>query len=58
MWRAMSMLDAALQALMPVAVFVVGCVFGTEKYSGGTFANMMVVSLGVAIASYGEPDTN
>lgn len=40
---------------MPVAVFVVGCVFGTERYSGGTFANMMVVSLGVAIASYGEP---
>ena len=39
---------------MPVAVFVVGCVFGTEKYSSGTFANMMVVSLGVAIASYGE----
>ena len=39
---------------MPVAVFIVGCVFGTEKYSSGTFANMMVVSLGVAIASYGE----
>lgn len=42
------------QALMPVAVFIVGCVFGTEKYSSGTFANMMIVSLGVAIASYGE----
>lgn len=43
-----------LQALMPVAVFVVGCAFGTEKYSSGTFANMLIVSLGVAIASYGR----
>ncbi len=39
---------------MPVAVFVVGCAFGTEKYNGGTLVNMLVVSLGVAIASYGE----
>ena len=43
-----------LQALMPVAVFVVGCAFGTEKYSGGTLVNMLIVSLGVAIASYGN----
>lgn len=46
--------DCALQALMPVAVFVVGCAFGTEKYNNGTFVNMLIVSLGVAIASYGE----
>ena len=39
---------------MPVAVFVVGCAFGTEKYNNGTFVNMLIVSLGVAIASYGE----
>lgn len=39
---------------MPVAVFVVGCAFGTEKYSGGTLVNMLIVSLGVAIASYGN----
>ncbi len=43
-----------LQALMPVAVFVVGCAFGTEKYNGGTLVNMLIVSLGVAIASFGE----
>jgi hypothetical protein len=43
-----------LKALMPVAVFCVGCVFATEKFSMGTFGNMMIVSLGVAIASYGE----
>lgn len=39
---------------MPVAVFVVGCAFGTEKYNGGTLVNMLIVSLGVAIASFGE----
>ena len=43
-----------LQALMPVAVFAVGCLFGTENYNGGTFVNMLIVSLGVAIASYGK----
>ena len=39
---------------MPVAVFIVGCAFGTEKYNGSTLVNMLVVSLGVAIASFGE----
>ena len=39
---------------MPVAVFVVGCAFGTEKYNGGTLVNMLIVSLGVAIASFGK----
>ena len=43
-----------LQALMPVAVFIVGCAFKTEKFSTNVFGNMLVVSLGVAIASYGE----
>lgn len=39
---------------MPVAVFVVGCVFSTERFSWGTFGNMIIVSIGVAIASFGE----
>lgn len=39
---------------MPVAVFIVGCAFKTEKFSTNVFGNMLVVSLGVAIASYGE----
>lgn len=43
-----------LKALMPVAVFVVGCFFSTERFSWSTFGNMIVVSIGVAIASFGE----
>lgn len=39
---------------MPVAVFMVGCAFGTEKYNGGTLINMLIVSLGVAVASFGK----
>lgn len=39
---------------MPVAVFAVGCGFGTEKYSTATLSNMLTISLGVAVASYGE----
>lgn len=39
---------------MPVAVFSVGCGFGTERFTAPTFANMLVVSLGVAISAYGE----
>eukprot|EP00887_Chlorella_sp_A99_P000804 scaffold5.g804.t1 len=41
-------------AMMPVAVFCVGCGFGTEKYHTGTLLNMVVISVGVGIASYGE----
>ena len=43
-----------LKALMPVAVFAVGCGFGTESFSVATLTNMIVVTAGVAIASYGE----
>ena len=43
-----------LKALMPVAVFAVGCGMGTETYSADTLFNMIVVTAGVAIASYGE----
>ena len=39
---------------MPVAVFAVGCGMGTETYSADTLINMVVVTTGVAIASYGE----
>lgn len=39
---------------MPVAVFIVGCSMGTEVFSLDTAGNMIVVSIGVAIASYGE----
>ncbi len=47
-----------LKALMPVAVFSVGCVFGTERFKWPVFANMLLVTLGVAIASYGELNFN
>ena len=39
---------------MPVAVFAVGCGLGTESYNHNTMLNMVVVTIGVAIASYGE----
>uniref|UniRef100_A0A061RF95 Plastidic phosphate translocator-like protein n=1 Tax=Tetraselmis sp. GSL018 TaxID=582737 RepID=A0A061RF95_9CHLO len=43
-----------LKALMPVAVFCVGNVFGTEKFDWSTLSNMIVISIGVCIASFGE----
>jgi drug/metabolite transporter (DMT)-like permease len=43
-----------LKALMPVAVFSVGCAFGTDKFNWPTMLNMLLVTLGVAVASYGE----
>ena len=43
-----------LKALMPVAVFGVGCGLGTESYNHNTMLNMVIVTIGVAIASYGE----
>ena len=39
---------------MPVSVFTVGCVFGMETYTPKTLINMIVVTIGVIIASYGE----
>ena len=47
-------LPQMLKALMPVSVFAVGCAFGTESFSVNTLVNMIVVTVGVAIASYGE----
>ncbi|KAK9815201.1 hypothetical protein WJX73_010856 [Symbiochloris irregularis] len=43
-----------LKALMPVAVFMVGCGMGTESFAMDTLVNMVFVTAGVAIASYGE----
>jgi len=43
-----------LKALMPVSVFAIGCVFGMESYNPKTLVNMIVVTIGVIIASYGE----
>lgn len=43
-----------IKALMPAAVYTVGCFLGTEKYSASYVGNMLVISIGVAIASYGE----
>ncbi len=38
---------------MPVAVFVVGCALHTESFSFSTLGNMILISIGVAVASYG-----
>jgi hypothetical protein len=43
-----------LKASMPMAVFTVGCMFGTEHFSTGRLANMLVIAVGICIASYGE----
>lgn len=43
-----------LKALMPVAVYSIGVMFKKESFKGETMANMMSISVGVAIAAYGE----
>lgn len=43
-----------LMALMPASVFIVGMLLGTETWHIGTATNMVVVTAGVAVASYGE----
>ncbi len=45
-----------LQATMPIVVFAVGCGFGTERFSMGMAGNMVIVSVGIGIASYGEQE--
>jgi len=47
-----------IKALMPAAVYTSGIVFGTEKYSLSYALNMVVVTIGVAAASYGELNFN
>lgn len=39
---------------MPVAVYVTGNVFGTETFALAKSVNMLVITIGVAIASVGE----
>ncbi|KAL8487283.1 hypothetical protein ACS0TY_023819 [Phlomoides rotata] len=43
-----------LKALMPVATFVMAVLCGTDKLKCDLFLNMLLVSFGVVISSYGE----
>ncbi|KAL6980194.1 hypothetical protein U1Q18_021839 [Sarracenia purpurea var. burkii] len=43
-----------LKALMPVAVYSIGILFNKESFKSDTMANMLSISVGVAIAAYGE----
>ncbi|XP_059659258.1 probable sugar phosphate/phosphate translocator At3g17430 isoform X2 [Cornus florida] len=43
-----------LKALMPVATFLVAVFCGTDKLRCDVFLNMVLVSVGVVISSYGE----
>lgn len=43
-----------LKALMPVATFLMAVICGTDKLRCDVFVNMLVVSVGVLISSYGE----
>ena len=47
-----------VKALMLCVVYTVGCAFKVEKYKKKTMMNMMVIALGVGIASYGELNFN
>ncbi|KAI5680005.1 hypothetical protein M9H77_01232 [Catharanthus roseus] len=43
-----------LKALMPVATFLMAVICGTDKLRWDIFMNMVLVSIGVVISSYGE----
>lgn len=43
-----------LKALMPAAVYAVGCLFSTEMFAWKCVANMVIITVGVALASAGE----
>ncbi|KAK8668996.1 hypothetical protein V6N13_106439 [Hibiscus sabdariffa] len=43
-----------LKALMPVAVYSIGVLLKKDAFKTDTMANMLSISLGVAIAAYGE----
>ncbi|KAL3535853.1 hypothetical protein ACH5RR_004314 [Cinchona calisaya] len=43
-----------LKALMPVAVYSIGILFKKEQFKTNVMANMLSISVGVAIAAYGE----
>ncbi|EYU20272.1 hypothetical protein ABFS82_01G005200 [Erythranthe guttata] len=43
-----------LKALMPVAVYSIGILLKKDSYKSNTMSNMLAISVGVAIAAYGE----
>lgn len=43
-----------LKALMPVATFIMAVLCGTDKLRQDLFLNMLLVSVGVVVSSYGE----
>ncbi|XP_058210824.1 probable sugar phosphate/phosphate translocator At3g17430 isoform X1 [Rhododendron vialii] len=43
-----------LKALMPVATFLMAVLCGTDKLRWDVFSNMLLVSVGVVVSSYGE----
>jgi hypothetical protein len=43
-----------LKALMPAAVYGVGCLFSTETFAWKCVLNMLIITFGVALASAGE----
>ncbi|KAL6909418.1 hypothetical protein ACP4OV_001699 [Aristida adscensionis] len=43
-----------LKALMPVATFIMAVICGTDKLRWDLFLNMLLVSVGVVVSSYGE----
>eukprot|EP01018_Ginkgo_biloba_P010268 Gb_31949 [translate_table: standard] len=47
-----------LKALMPVAVYSIGVLLKKDPYKRETMNNMMAISVGVAIAAYGEAKFN
>jgi drug/metabolite transporter (DMT)-like permease len=47
-----------LKALIPVAVYSLGVAFKKDKFSSQTMGNMVMISVGVAIAAYGEARFN
>ena len=47
-----------VKAMMPCVVYVVACVMKVETFSRRTMLNMIVITAGVCIASYGELNFN
>ncbi|XP_016478684.1 putative sugar phosphate/phosphate translocator At4g32390 [Nicotiana tabacum] len=43
-----------LKALMPVAVYTIGILFKKDTFKNSTMCNMLAISVGIAIAAYGE----
>ncbi|XP_055831319.1 probable sugar phosphate/phosphate translocator At4g32390 [Solanum dulcamara] len=43
-----------LKALMPVAVYTIGVLFKKDSFKKSSMCNMLAISIGVAIAAYGE----